>query len=78
MRSPCLTWKSKAGLTVRKGYICGADLKDVFELFGETVSEEELQSKLCALSVAMIKIVSQKSQERLYFRDFVDFFYKVD
>ena len=46
--SRCLTWKSKLSFLLtlrRKGYISAHDLKEVFELLGETVNEEELQSK---------------------------------
>lgn len=54
----------------KKGYIGSSDLREVFELLGESVSDDELQT--------MIKIASQKSNDRITFKDFVDFFYKID
>jgi len=45
-------------------------LRAVFELLGETVTDEELTT--------MIKIATQKSNDKINFKDFVDFFYKVD
>lgn len=54
----------------KKGYISSADLRAVFELLGETVTDEELTT--------MIKIATQKSGDKINFKDFVDFFYKVD
>jgi len=54
----------------KKGYISSQDLRAVFELLGETVTDEELTT--------MIKIATQKSNDKINFKDFVDFFYKVD
>jgi len=54
-------------------------LKEVFDLLGESVTADELQSKLMIIKcLAMIKIASQKSGQRITFKDFVDFFYKAD
>ena len=54
----------------------------MFSLLGETVSDEEIQSK-CASSAnapptAMIKIAGTKSNDKINFKEFVDFFYKAD
>lgn len=54
----------------KKGYISNQDLKCVFSLLGETVSDEEIQT--------MIKIAGTKSNDKINFKEFVDFFYKVD
>lgn len=54
----------------KKGYINSKDMKLVFELFGESVTDEELAT--------MIKIASLKSGDRINFKEFVDFFYKAD
>ena len=96
-------------MAFRKGYINASDLKCVFLLLGETVSDEEIQSKssffcvpspltvpslsahwvwrsyptdvnlpMCLFLVAMIKIAGTKSNDKINFKEFVDFFYKVD
>lgn len=83
----------------RKGYISSEDLKVVFQLLDETVSDEELHSKwhtrgqevhsipltdqlfiylLTVTCLAMIKIAGIKSNDKINFKEFVDFFYKVD
>lgn len=54
----------------RKGYISADDLKTVFELLDENVTDEEINT--------MIKIAGLKSQDKINFREFVDFFYKSD
>lgn len=54
----------------KKGYISSEDLKAVFSLLDETVSDEELHT--------MIKIAGIKSNDKINFKEFVDFFYKVD
>lgn len=54
----------------RKGYINASDLMSVFKLLGESVSDEEIQT--------MIKIAGTKSNDKINFKEFVDFFYKVD
>jgi len=54
----------------RKGYINTDDLKEVFKLLGEGVSEEEVNT--------MIKIAGVKSNDKINFKEFVDFFYKLD
>ena len=64
----------------RKGYINSEDLKEVFKLLGETVTDEEVNSKLELLInlLAMIKIAGVKSNDKINFKEFVDFFNKVD
>ena len=82
----CLIEKSKCYLSltspIRKGYISSEDLKAVFSLLDETVSDEELHSKwipyLTIFDIAMIKIAGIKSNDKINFKEFVDFFYKVD
>ena len=54
----------------RKGYISTADLQEVFELLGESISDEEVNT--------MIKIAGIKSSDKINFKEFVDFFYKID
>ena len=82
----CLIERSKCYLLlifpIRKGYISSEDLKAVFSLLDETVSDEELHSKkiknLTIFYIAMIKIAGIKSNDKINFKEFVDFFYKVD
>ena len=67
----------------RKGYINSEDLKEVFKLLGETVTDEEVNSKFLTpltttLCTAMIKIAGVKSNDKINFKEFVDFFNKVD
>ena len=66
----------------RKGYINSEDLKEVFKLLGETVTDEEVNSKFYASlntsCTAMIKIAGVKSNDKINFKEFVDFFNKVD
>ena len=64
----------------RKGYINSEDLKEVFKLLGETVTDEEVNSKLEFVInlLAMIKIAGVKSNDKINFKEFVDFFNKVD
>lgn len=45
-------------------------MKEVFKLLGEGVSEEEVNT--------MIKIAGVKSNDKINFKEFVDFFYKLD
>ncbi len=48
MPSLCLTGRSKIKFIIianRKGYINSEDLKEVFKLLGETVTDEEVNSK---------------------------------
>lgn len=54
----------------KKGYINREDLKCVFSLLNENVSDEELNT--------MIKIAGVKSNDKINFKEFVDFFYKAD
>ena len=54
----------------RKGYISTGDLQEVFELLGESISDEEVNT--------MIKIAGIKSSDKINFKEFVDFFYKID
>ena len=54
----------------RKGYISSEDLREVFELMGESITEEEVNT--------MIKIAGVKSSDKINFKEFVDFFYKID
>jgi Ca2+-binding EF-hand superfamily protein len=54
----------------RKGYISKDDLKDVFEILGESITMEEVNT--------MIKIAGIKSNDKINFKEFVDFFYKAD
>ena len=54
----------------RKGYISTEDLKDVFEILGESITDEEVNT--------MIKIAGVKSDDKINFKEFVDFFYKID
>ena len=54
----------------RKGYISTDDLKEVFEILGESVTDDELNT--------MIKIAGVKSNDKINFKEFVDFFYKID
>jgi len=42
----------------------------VFELLGESISDEEVNT--------MIKIAGIKSSDKINFKEFVDFFYKID
>ena len=57
-------------LFYRKGYISTEDLKEVFEILGESVNDEEINT--------MIKIAGIKSNDKINFKEFVDFFYKID
>ena len=54
----------------RKGYISTEDLKDVFEILGESITDDEVNT--------MIKIAGIKSNDKINFKEFVDFFYKID
>jgi len=54
----------------RKGYISTEDLKEVFEILGESITDEEVNT--------MIKIAGVKSNDKINFKEFVDFFYKTD
>jgi Ca2+-binding EF-hand superfamily protein len=42
----------------------------VFEILGEPITDEELNT--------MIKIAGIKSNDKINFKEFVDFFYKID
>lgn len=51
----------------------------MFSLLGENVSDDEVSSKVEVLFLlAMIKIAGVKSNDKINFKEFVDFFYKVD
>eukprot|EP00356_Strombidium_inclinatum_P005678 CAMPEP_0170492762 /NCGR_PEP_ID=MMETSP0208-20121228/12811_1 /TAXON_ID=197538 /ORGANISM="Strombidium inclinatum, Strain S3" /LENGTH=149 /DNA_ID=CAMNT_0010768561 /DNA_START=879 /DNA_END=1328 /DNA_ORIENTATION=+ len=54
----------------KKGYISTEDLKSVFEILGENITDEEVNT--------MIKIAGVKSNDKINFKEFVDFFYKTD
>ena len=54
----------------RKGYISSEDLREVFEIMGESITEEEVNT--------MVKIAGVKSSDKINFKEFVDFFYKID
>ena len=54
----------------KKGFISTKDLKEVFELLGECITEEEVTT--------MIKIAGIKSSDKINFQEFSDFFYKID
>jgi Ca2+-binding EF-hand superfamily protein len=45
-------------------------LKEVFELLGEYITEDEVNT--------MIKIAGVKSGDKINFKEFSDFFYKID
>lgn len=53
-------------------------------MLGENVSDDEVNSKnshkayLINNSIAMIKIAGVKSNDKINFKEFVDFFYKID
>ena len=58
-------------------------MKEVFKLLGETVTDEEVNSKqefnlTILMILAMIKIAGVKSNDKINFKEFVDFFNKVD
>lgn len=57
-------------VSYRKGYISTDDLKEVFEILGESITDEEVNT--------MIKIAGIKSNDKINFKEFVDFFYKID
>jgi Ca2+-binding EF-hand superfamily protein len=57
-------------LVFRKGYISTEDLKEVFEILGEQITDDEVNT--------MIKIAGIKSNDKINFKEFVDFFYKID
>jgi Ca2+-binding EF-hand superfamily protein len=85
MHSLCLIAKSNFNNKTsiyRKGYINNEDLKEVFKLLGETVTDDEVNSKFYiihdSLFLAMIKIAGVKSSDKINFKEFVDFFNKVD
>ena len=60
----------------------------MFSLLGEKVSDDEVSSKLNSTyvfkylsnstTIAMIKIAGVKSNDKINFKEFVDFFYKID
>ena len=73
----------------RKGYISAQDLAQVFALLNESVTEDEITSKsriedfllekfLQTCFLAMIRIAGVKSNDKINFKEFVEFFYKVD
>jgi Ca2+-binding EF-hand superfamily protein len=53
----------------RKGFISAQDLKNVFEILGEYITDEEVNT--------MIKIAGIKSSDKINFKEFSDFFYKL-
>lgn len=74
--SVCLIDKSKLYLRFfilllifRKGFISANDLKNVFEILGEYITDEEVNT--------MIKIAGIKSSDKINFKEFSDFFYKL-
>lgn len=54
----------------RKGFINAMDLKSVFEILGEYITDEEVET--------MIKIAGIKSTDKINFKEFSDFFFKID
>ena len=54
----------------KKGYINSEDLKSIFSVLGEKVGDDEINT--------MIKIAGVKSNDKINFREFCDFFYKND
>jgi len=54
----------------RKGYISAQDLHQVFGRLNESVTEEEIAT--------MIRIAGVKSNDKINFKEFMEFFYKVD
>ncbi|CAI2372698.1 unnamed protein product [Moneuplotes crassus] len=54
----------------KKGYIDKSDLSEVFSILGETVGEDEVNT--------MIKIAGVKSNDKINFKEFCDFFHKID
>ena len=61
----------------------------MFSLLGENVSEDEVNSNIKNIIyyylftyligiLAMIKIAGVKSNDKINFKEFVDFFYKID
>ena len=57
-------------------------MKQVFILLNESVTDEEINSKSrkfkLTLFIAMIRIAGVKSNDKINFKEFVEFFYKVD
>lgn len=60
-------------------------MKDVFNLLGESISDDEVNSNIYIYFaihnfsfIAMIKIAGVKSNDKINFKEFVDFFYKID
>lgn len=48
-------------------------------MLGEKVGDDEINSKcVCVWLLAMIKIAGVKSNDKINFKEFCDFFYKVD
>ena len=45
-------------------------MKQVFEILGESITDEEVNT--------MVKIAGVKSNDKINFKEFVDFFYKID
>ena len=54
----------------KKGYISTADLKKLFELLDDTITDEEVTQ--------MIRIAGVKSGDKINFTEFVRYFYKTD
>ena len=54
----------------KKGWISTDDLKFVFEILGESITDQEVNT--------MIRIAGIKSKDKINFNEFVDFFYKID
>ena len=55
-------------MVFRKGYISTEDLKEVFEILGEDITDEQINT--------MIKIAGVKSNDKINFKEFSEFFYK--
>lgn len=57
-------------------------MKEVFSILGENVSDDEVNSKITIFNIfiyiAMIKIAGVKSNDKINFKEFMDFFYKAD
>ena len=51
-------------LVFRKGYISTEDLKEVFEILGEQITDDEVNT--------MIKIAGIKSNDKINFKEFYD------
>ncbi len=55
-------------LNNRKGYLVENDLKRVFEILGQAVTQEDLSN--------MVKMVGLKGKDKITYEEFKDFFQK--